>query len=227
MTARCAVFARWMTSDERKLAAKGEPSSRVASALAVSLQVTLEDASVMLTSGVMAGVTIRNGSAPDQVRVSDDQRFDAAMADPLVTRGADYTRLSWPVLRGLRPLLKDRRDAIATDAAERLEEICITVASKVYRAVSSSFEADHNAADPQNDANGSAKVALILIDESRRAWRVLMQPGRAIADGVPARLVAALDGLEAALLQRFPRALEFLRPGFDTVGLRVGNTTGP
>ena len=51
MTERCAVFPRWMTSDERQRAAKEGPTSRVAAALAVSLQVTMEDATVMLSSG--------------------------------------------------------------------------------------------------------------------------------------------------------------------------------
>ena len=60
------------------------------------------------------------------------------------------------------------------------------------------------------------KVALLLIEESRQAWRVLMQPGRAVADGLPARFVSMLDALEAGLMQRFPRAFEFIRPGFDT-----------
>ena len=91
-----------------------------------------------------------------------------------------------------------------------------TIASKIYRAVSNALEPDFDASDLQNDANGSAKVARLLIEESRRAWRALMAPGRAAADGVPARLVGALDTLEAGLCRRFPRALEFVRPGFDT-----------
>ena len=70
--------------------------------------------------------------------------------------------------------------------------------------------------DAQTDANGSAKVALLLIEESRQAWRALMQPGVAAADGAPPRFVALLDGLEAELHRRFPRAFEFVRPGFDT-----------
>ena len=124
------------------------------------------------------------------------------------------------MLRALRPILSERGNAaaagLALDAADRLEETCITVASKIFRAVSSSLDADYDPADTQSDANGSAKVALLLIEESRQAWRVLMQPGRAAADGVPARQVTILDGLETELLRRFPRALEFVRPGFDT-----------
>ena len=43
-----------------------------------------------------------------------------------------------------------------------------------------------------------------------------MEAGRAAADGVPARLVAELQAIDAAVLQRFPNAMAFVRPGFDT-----------
>jgi len=215
LTDRCAVFGRWMTSEERQRAAKGGPTARVASALAVSLQVTMEDASVMLTSGAMAGLSVRNGSRPDAVSIPPDDRAERAMSDPLVVRGSDYTRASWSVLRGLHAVLVRRGDAASTDAAERLEEMCVTIASKVFRAVSSALDLDFDPADVQSDANGSAKVALLLIAESRQAWQVLMQPGRAAANGAPARFVATLDALEAEVLRRFPRAFEFRRPGFD------------
>ena len=130
--------------------------------------------------------------------------------------GGAYAQSSWPVLQALRPILSGRGDAQAADAAERLEEMCATVASKIFRAVSSSVDADTDPGDVQSDSNGSAKVALLLIEESRQAWRVLMQPGRSVADGAPARFVVMLDALETELLKRFPRALEFVRPGFDT-----------
>jgi hypothetical protein len=222
LTERCAVFARWMTSPERQIAAKNGPAARVASALAVSLQVTMEDASVMLHSGMMAGMAVTSGAHTgaghgSSVEIAREDRLDRATQDPLVMRGAEYARGSWPVLIGIRPALDRRQDAVASEAAERLEEMCITVASKIFRAVSSSLDPGFDSEDMQSDANGSAKVALLLIGESRQAWRVLMEPGRAAANGVPARLVATLDTLESDLLRRFPRAFEFARPGFDTV----------
>ena len=101
--------------------------------------------------------------------------------------------------------------------------MCATIASKIFRAVSGSFNIGADPQDVQSDANGSAKVALLLIEESRQAWRDLMQPGRAVADGLPARFVAMLDAIETGVLQRFPRAFEFIRPGFDT-GLADANS---
>jgi hypothetical protein len=145
----------------------------------------------------------------------------SAETDPLVSRGKEYARSSMRVLSGLRPGLGRRGDPVASDAADRLEEISLTIASKIYRAVSSALEAG-TFTDIQSDANGSAKVALLLIEESRRAWQVLMQPGRAVANGVPARFVKVLEDLESGLHQKFPRAFEFVRPGFDTGAARDG-----
>jgi hypothetical protein len=74
------------------------------------------------------------------------------------------------------------------------------------------------AAEVQCDANGSAKVARLCIAESRACWRVLMEHGRAAANGVPAKLVKRLSDLDAAIAGRFPEAMQFQRPGFDLQG---------
>jgi hypothetical protein len=71
------------------------------------------------------------------------------------------------------------------------------------------------AEEVQTDFNGSAKMALLGIAESRRAWGVLMEAGKATANGVPAQAVAMLDALDAAVRSRFPNAMAFVRPGFD------------
>ena len=42
-----------------------------------------------------------------------------------------------------------------------------------------------------------------------------MQVGRATADGVPIKMIERLDRLDRDLAIRFPRAMEFTRPGFD------------
>ena len=67
--------------------------------------------------------------------------------------------------------------------------------------------------DPvQNDWNGSAKVALISLERSEVAWRVIAQ---ATADQVAATLADAARDLRRLALDEFPRAMSFIRPGFD------------
>jgi len=214
---RCRVPARVLTDPEVKRAAAAGPAGRVAAAVLASLYVTVEEVDGLIAS---APERPRFEQASLAARSRPKQDFAAVRtrtkSDPLVAAGKEYADGSLRVVQALRPILSGRGDSVALDAAERLEEICTTIASKIHRAVLSALSQEPGEDDAQTDANGSAKVALLLIEESRQAWRTLMQPGRSIADGAPARFVAGLDGLESGLLKRFPRALEFIRPGFDT-----------
>jgi hypothetical protein len=197
------------------------PAARVADVVMASLYVTVEQVGIVAEMAARSPApSERADPAPACLPPPADRRNDADK-DPLVVSAKEYASGSLRVLQALRPRLVRNSDEISCDAADRLEETCITVASKIHRAISSALEADADAQDLQGDANGSAKVALLLIDESRRAWRELMRPGRAVGNGAPARYVAMLDRLEAGLHERFPRALEFVRPGFDTLSEAV------
>jgi hypothetical protein len=158
------------------------------------------------------------GSSPDRAVLKDEidvQEGDAA-ADPLVVRARDYATTTWPILRALRPVLDVRGEAVLLEALDTLEWSSTSISAKIFRAVWVTAEERLEGDEVQNDANGSVKVARLMIDEARRAWRTLMEPGQASADGVPARLVMLLDELDAGLEARFPRAMDFVRPGFDT-----------
>jgi hypothetical protein len=191
----------------------------VASVLAVSVEVTIEEAAV-LTAEIEKTMPIERKVLEDALTPTslfgDSEAARRAHQDPVVGKGAEYAQACWPAIQALRPILSAKNDAAGVEAADRLEEMCATIASKVFRAMTGTFNVGADPNDVQSDANGSAKVALLLIEESRQAWRELMQPGRAVADGLPARFVSLLDTLEAGLLQRFPRAFDFVRPGFDT-----------
>jgi hypothetical protein len=142
-------------------------------------------------------------------------RFERDLDDPLVRRSREYAECTYRIVRALAPLVALRRDDALIAAVTRIEETCGTIASKIFRAVSGAGHEWSDISDVQDDANGSAKVARLLIDDARLSWRVLMQTGRAAADGVPARLVAVLDELDRDVAGRFPHAMQFVRPGFD------------
>jgi hypothetical protein len=231
MRHRCAVVSR--LTDRPTLGLTDEPAGRVAAVTAVSLEVTLDELTAMRAA-------FCGGNGPEQDPAgpanNDEDRavragmpigdppvdltsvYQRAERDPLVIRGAEYAKSAWRILRALRIRLARQGDTEGSQAAERLEETCMTIASKTFRAVSSAMAPDCDPADVQSDANGSAKVALLLIEEARRDWRVLMRDGRAIANGAPASLVGVLETMEREISARFPRALEFIRPGFDTNG---------
>jgi hypothetical protein len=107
------------------------------------------------------------------------------------------------------------------DAREVIQWYQYQIAVKTMRALSGQQE--EMQADPEldefpKDSDGSAKVALIGIDRSIAAWR-LMQialPERARSI-VP--LILQLECLRHRLEKNFPDARDFIRPGFDEVSL--------
>ena len=147
-----------------------------------------------------------------------EDSIDRAESDPLVRLSLEYTCTATPILRALRPIVEASGDERSIDAVDVIEALCLRIASKTHRAVSGALDADYDPADVQSDANGSAKLVRLLIAESRAAWRVLMEMGRARANGVPAKLARMLEDLDVGIDVRFPNAMKFIRPGFDTVG---------
>ena len=142
--------------------------------------------------------------------------------DPLVVRAREYAEMTYPVMRALEPVLALRGDAGLIDAADAISWLSTMIAPKVFRAIAGAADQRDDATDVQSDANGSVKIARLAIAESRRAWGALMEAGKATADGVPARAVAMLEELDAALSVRFPRAMDFVRPGFDEPAIAAG-----
>lgn len=69
----------------------------------------------------------------------------------------------------------------------------------------------------QEDANGSAKVALIGIERSIAAWAALLNHLPDQEDCI-LDLLATLKKLLRQVETAFPNARAFLRPGFDTIG---------
>ena len=85
---------------------------------------------------------------------------------------------------------------------------------KAMRALRGLEEDDPSARDWPADHDGSAKVALIGIDRSHRAWLDLVEIGR-VSISEAASFVEDLVWLRDALERTFPRARSFVRPGFD------------
>lgn len=67
-----------------------------------------------------------------------------------------------------------------------------------------------------DDANGSAKIALIAIDRSLSAWRVLLDAVPEKAESI-VPMFLELERLRRGAEQTFPHARDFMRPGFDEV----------
>jgi hypothetical protein len=178
------------------------------------------------TIGMVAGIARREqvdeaSLAGEPAVAASRSDFDQHRRDPLIVRAEDYTRLAWRVSRALAPVVSARGEPSVIDAVATIEWFALRVSSKIFRAVVGRIERWEPGDEVQTDCNGSAKAALLSIAESRDAWGVLMEAGKATADGVPAQAVAMLDALDAAVRARFPRAMAFVRPGFDEAAIEA------
>jgi hypothetical protein len=103
------------------------------------------------------------------------------------------------------------------DAREVIQWYQYQIAVKTMRALSGrkeELDEDPEIAGFPKDSDGSAKVALIGIDRSIAAWRMmqLSLPDR-VKSIVP--LILQLERLRLRVEKSFPQARDFIRPGFD------------
>jgi hypothetical protein len=171
-------------------------------------------------AGIVVGIARREGVDPAALAAEAAARMsranlDGYRQDPLSARAEEYSHLAWRVSRAVAPAVSARGEASTIEAVAAIGWFSTRVSSKIRRAVVGQAEGWDAEGEVQTDFNGSAKMALLGIAESRRAWGVLMEPGKAAANGVPAQAVAMLDALDAAVRSRFPNAMAFVRPGFD------------
>ena len=157
-------------------------------------------------------------SAEDESLAEAERAAGVLRSDPLHQLATAYSRAAFEIIDVLANARASHRWSSEVEAAiDTITWHAGMVGAKVHRALSGL--AEYGAAtteDPvQNDWNGSAKVARIVVEESRSAWRVMLREGEAPDDSPLLELVALLDRIDQGLAARFPRALEFARPGFD------------
>lgn len=94
------------------------------------------------------------------------------------------------------------------------------IAVKLMRATSSrTNEAewqDEPVDDEARDSDGSAKVALIGISRSVSAWRLMQMSLSERGDSI-IPLIMDLERLRQRIELKFPKARDFIRPGFDEI----------
>jgi hypothetical protein len=105
------------------------------------------------------------------------------------------------------------------DAREVIQWYQYQIAVKTMRALSGRLDEQEvdSSEDPWlQDSDGSAKVALIGIDRSIAAWR-LMQLALPEREPSIVPLILQLERLRHRIEKTFPYAREFVRPGFDEI----------
>ena len=128
--------------------------------------------------------------------------------------------LSSHLLMGIR----DEKNAMQVvkemkDAIETIQWFEFFIEVKFSRALSGIFDVleGEEEDEAQSDHNGSAKIALIAVDRSMSAWETMMKHFPDKADDM-LDFVALLSKIKSAGAERFPNAMKFVRPGFDTNG---------
>lgn len=121
-----------------------------------------------------------------------------------------------------------RREATAIDLQAAVEVIRwyqFFIAAKVFRALMGSDDelrdvypddGEDEINPAQTDANGSAKIALIAIERSLGAWRIMQSCVPEKSESI-APLMTSLENLRSGIERIRPLARDFIRPGFDEV----------
>lgn len=227
LTSRCLVYATEQEDDD------ASPTSRDAenSNFWQNLMPYRAQADELISEWAeQAGVDLNTS---EENQPSGRRRTRSVDKHPLVKAGKDYANAASDWFRVLEQtidfsilsFIANGADAAATGteldpevslpfeaAREVIQWYQYQISVKTMRALSThNDELDDT---ETNDSDGSAKVALIGVDRSIAAWRFmqLALPERSESI-VP--LILQLACLRNSLLKTFPKASEFIRPGFD------------
>lgn len=166
----------------------------------------------------MQGCEEPSGKELEEIGREIDARRERVRRAGVAKASSDYAIAAHRWLTS-RDHLRPNQDEDVRDAVDVIAWDAHLICPKIMRALSGRDE------DPlgriwrsrvQNDWNGSAKVALISIERSERAWRGVATATR---DEAAAVLADSLAQLRSEMVREFPRAMAFRRPGFDD-GLR-------
>lgn len=161
---------------------------------------------------------IRREADSEEANAELERAAEAVRTDPLQKMATAYTHAALNVTDAMAPARAMRRWPAQVEVAlDTISWNAGMVSAKVHRALQGHAERDLvRDEDPvQNDWNGSAKLVRIIVEESKHAWQVMLREGEAPEHSPLLELVALLDRIECGIAERFPRAMEFVRPGFD------------
>jgi hypothetical protein len=223
-TSRCMVFATEREDDDR------DPQTRdiTNDAFWRKLASIFEETKQMLVDWAQeAGVDLSQVDAAATEYC--EKRRSKAVKDELAVAASDYAITVTKWFTGFDQVLNvaDHVPSEAeTEELERIEEARevihwyqYQIAVKLMRALSSRSDEAEWAAEAEveaKDSDGSAKVSLIGIDRSISAWRLMQIYLPERADSI-IPMILELERLRQRAEFRFPKARDFIRPGFDEV----------
>jgi hypothetical protein len=230
-TGSCAVF-------ERNKEARDEEKKNSNAAYTEKLTRNLTDALDLLKKNAK-----KHGIDLDKITQAESESIQSQMVntrrliweEELIRLSREYARLATNLIEN-EGLWKNKADEILCQhelGAVPIQELedqlhlikeCKEVISwyalfieiKFSRAFSGRFEFDDND-DVQSDSNGSAKIAMLAVNRSKEAWTHLFELIPDEDNILP--ILSLLQRINKLAAEKFPRALQFVRPGFDEVGV--------
>ena len=210
-TDRCSSYAINKELDEATLSTDDQPSD---DQLLVILKATSEIIEEELHKrGMDANETLNE--------LTDEELCRLQEKHPLTMQAESYAEKVKRWLESNQLEMESRLIAADDDEIEKaLESITwfqLFIPAKVARALSSVKQDDVDE-HIKYDCTGSAKIALLAIDESLQAWQTVLRHIPHKEDGL-LNLLKHLDKLKNNLELQFPDARSFSRPGFDDITL--------
>jgi hypothetical protein len=160
-----------------------------------------------------SGVDFNAFAEEDEVRYKKKRQL--VDNHPLTKAGKKYANAASDWFREFEQTNENGHDL--EDAREVIHWYQYQIAVKTIRALSGrkeELEEEAEMGDFPKDSDGSAKVALIGIDRSIAAWRMMQLSLPERADSI-VPLILQLERLRQRLENGFPAARDFIRPGFD------------
>lgn len=215
-TTRCTSFAmqREMGLDlEESGDPMGDALGAVASAFAEAKQMLLEKADEMGID-LMAEANkpeIMEGIERTRAAVESNQAVELSKRYALETRHVIDAAEEWAGDPEADPLIAEMLSIV--------QWYLFFIAAKVHRGYHGTLDIDgyddpEEIEDPQSDANGSIKIALISIERSILAWEYLMNETNA---HIIRPVIQRLEEIKSLIEAKFPHARDFIRPGFDEI----------
>jgi len=211
LTSRCLVYATEQEEDDSP-----ESHDIRNEAFWQKLESIFQETRAMIAEWAkQAGVDLTEPTAEDETRY----RRKRQLVDnhPLAKFGKKYANAASDWFREF-----DQSTEINIEHSENSEEAReviqwyqYQIAVKTMRALSGRAEEREDSELPK-DSDGSVKVALIGIDRSIAAWRLMQLSLPQLAESI-VPLILQLEMLRTRLEHGFPNAREFIRPGFDEI----------
>src|ERR1051325_9190206 len=212
LTSRCLVYATEQEDDNSP-----QNNDRRNEAFWQRLSAIFQESREMIVEWAKdAGVDLNGAADEDESR----QQRKRQLVDnhPLTKAGKKYANAASDWFRELDQMIEINENLEQLeDAREVIQWYQYQIAVKTMRALSGrkeELEEDPEIVEFPKDSDGSAKVALIGIDRSIAAWR-MMQLSLPERTGSVVPLILQLERLRNRLDKAFPEARDFIRPGFD------------